>query len=55
MTGAIKFMQAWRDICKRQWRCNGCPIEELCRVYCPEISDSHIAELVRAVMKESRK
>lgn len=55
MTGAIEFMQAWRDICKGQWRCDGCPIEELCKDYGREISDEHIAKLVRAVMRESRK
>ena len=55
MTGAIEFMKAWRDICRKQWRCDGCPIEEMCRDYGHEISDEHISVLVRAVMTETRK
>lgn len=54
MTGAIEFMQAWRDICNKQVRCYNCPIDQVCPGYrCTD--DEDIAKLVSTVMAETRK
>ena len=55
MTGAIEFMQAWRDICNKQFRCYNCPIDKVCPGYYSSESDEYITNLVTAVMAESRK
>lgn len=54
MTGAIEFMQALRDICDKHFRCDNCPIENVCPGY-RSLDDEEITELVRAVMAETRK
>lgn len=56
MTGAIEFLKAWREVCKKETSCKECPIEKYCNGQMVEdLPDKTIAELVRSVMAQSRK
>ncbi len=56
MTGAIEFMQAWREYC-REHSCRECrfDVHHLCVTDCVDWSDEHIAYAVKIVMAEKRR
>ena len=51
MIGAIEFMRAWRDMCKKSKGCEECAYHDITRCLVPELlTDAEINDLIGRVM-----
>ena len=55
MVGAINFMRAWRNVCKRTPTCHECEYDKFCMRELNEMTDDEINKLISAIIQDEAK